>query len=82
MVALETDVEAFIPASETSMDKTEKPSDVLAVGDTVEAKVLFVDPKERRITLSVKQLDRELQKAAVKKYSAHNPRPNLGDLFE
>ncbi len=54
-------VEALLPASELSHDRTLKPADVVKVGDEIEVRVLDVlpdekRPGEKRITLSLKAL--------------------------
>lgn len=79
---IEPDLEGYIPVSEASMERVDSAKNVFKVGDSVEAKVMNVEPKERKIQLSVRRLDQELQRQAVKKYSAHSPRPNLGDLLD
>ena len=82
LIQMEPDLEGFVPASEISPEKMERPQNLLHVGDPVEAKVILVDLKERKIHLSIRQLDQELQRAAVKKYSKKAPRPSLGELLE
>lgn len=82
VVEIEPELEGFIPRSEISSERFERPSDVLTVGEKVEAKVILVDPKERKINLSIRQLELDLQRAAEKKYSAKNPRPKLGELLD
>lgn len=54
-------VEALLPASELSHDRTLKPADVVKVGEEIEVRVLDIQPDEkrpgeRRITLSLKAL--------------------------
>ncbi len=82
VVALEPDVEGFVPYGEVSTEKFEKVSDVLKEGQEIEGKIMLVDAKERKIHISIRQLDRDLQRAAVRKYSGNTPGPALGDLFE
>ena len=56
-VELEPGVEGLIHVSEMSWSKRVKhPSKLLNVGDSVEAMVLGVDPKARRISLGLKQI--------------------------
>ena len=82
LLEIEPGVEGYIPLAEASMDKTDSAKKIFKEGDRVEAKVINVEPKERKIQLSVRRLDQELQRQAVKKYSANSPRPNLGDLLD
>jgi len=56
-IELETGVEGLVHVSEMSWSKRMKhPSKLVNVGDTVEAEVLGVDPKARRISLGMKQM--------------------------
>ncbi|MGH9486346.1 MAG: S1 RNA-binding domain-containing protein [Terriglobales bacterium] len=55
-VEIEPGVEGLIHISEMSWSRrVHKPTDVVKVGETVEAAVLGVHPKERRISLGLKQ---------------------------
>jgi len=57
-VELEAGIEGLIHVSEMSWTKRIKhPSKVVAVGDTVEAVVLDVDERERKISLGMKQIE-------------------------
>jgi small subunit ribosomal protein S1 len=49
-------VDGLLHVGEISWQRVNKPSDVLSVGDEVEARVLKIDPDKRRISLSTKQL--------------------------
>ncbi|MGI9108233.1 MAG: 30S ribosomal protein S1 [Pyrinomonadaceae bacterium] len=56
-IELETGVEGLVHVSEMSWSKRMKhPSKLVNIGDTVEAEVLGVDPKARRISLGMKQM--------------------------
>jgi small subunit ribosomal protein S1 len=48
-------LEGLVHISELSYKHVEAPAEVVAVGDPVKVKVLDIDPKRRRISLSVKQ---------------------------
>ena len=49
-------VDALLHVADISWGRVNKPSDVLTVGQQIEAKVLKVDPAKRRISLGMKQL--------------------------
>jgi small subunit ribosomal protein S1 len=49
-------VDALLHVADISWGRIDKPSDVLSVGQTIEVKVLKVDPAKRRIALGMKQL--------------------------
>src|SRR5262249_5741635 len=56
-VELESGVEGLVHVSEMSWSKRVKhPSKIVTPGDTVEVEVLAVDPKARRISLGMKQI--------------------------
>jgi small subunit ribosomal protein S1 len=48
-------LEGLVHISELSYKHVEAPAEVVSVGDAVKVKVLDIDPKRRRISLSVKQ---------------------------
>jgi small subunit ribosomal protein S1 len=52
-VELEPDLEGLLHISELTDRKIKNPDEVVAVGDTVEVKILRVDQKERKIGLSL-----------------------------
>jgi len=56
-VELEEGVDGLIPMSEMSWSRIGRLSDVLQVGQTVEAVVIRVEPEKRRIALSLKQVE-------------------------
>src|SRR6185437_9091243 len=49
-------VDALLHVADISWGRVNKPADVLAVGQAIEARVLKVDPAKRRIALGMKQL--------------------------
>lgn len=49
-------VDGLLHVGEISWSRVNKPSDVLAPGQEIEARVLKIDPEKRRISLSMKQL--------------------------
>ncbi|MSR45303.1 MAG: 30S ribosomal protein S1 [Phycisphaerales bacterium] len=49
-------VEGLVHVSEISHDRVESPAKVLKIGESVQAKVLGMDPQRRRISLSIKAL--------------------------
>src|SRR5256885_24679 len=49
-------VDGLLHVGEISWSRVNKPSDVLSVGQQIEAKVLKIDSDKRRISLSMKQL--------------------------
>src|SRR5690606_3629185 len=78
---LEEGVEGLIYVSEISEQRVEKPSDVLSPGQTVRAEILSIEPKERRIALSMKQLGRTEERQNIEAYMGEAGRKtSMGDL--
>jgi small subunit ribosomal protein S1 len=61
-------VDGLLHVGEISWQRVNKPSDVLSLGDQVEARVLKIDPDKRRISLSMKQLQAHPWDVVPEKY--------------
>ncbi|AGA90644.1 ribosomal protein S1 [Thioflavicoccus mobilis 8321] len=83
-IALIEGVEGYLRASEISRDRIEDARAVLKVGDSVEAKFVGVDRKNRTISLSIKAKDVDEEQAAIKGYSrdASTGTATLGDILK
>jgi len=69
-IELESGVEGLIHISEMTWSRRMKhPSKVVRVGDSVESVVLEVKPKERRISLGIKQLEADPWTTVATRYS-------------
>jgi small subunit ribosomal protein S1 len=64
------EVDGLLHVGEISWSRVNKPSDVLSVGDQVEARVLKIDSGKRRISLSMKQLQPHPWDSVAEKYKA------------
>jgi small subunit ribosomal protein S1 len=81
-VELEEGIEGLIYVSEIADHRIEKPSDVLKAGDTVRAEILSIEPKERRIGLSIKQLGRSEERANYDQYvGERSKKTSMGDVL-
>jgi small subunit ribosomal protein S1 len=63
-------VDGLLHISDIAWTRVEKPSDVLSIGQQIEAKVLKIDPAGKRISLGLKQLQQHPWDAAAGKYNA------------
>jgi small subunit ribosomal protein S1 len=85
-VELEKELEGLIHISElgTGEQKVGHPSEVLKVDDTVTVLILNIDPKERKIGLSIKGLMHKKEKEEIKKYMGAEEEMtlNLGDMIQ
>ncbi len=87
VIALDTEVEGYLRASEVSRDRVEDIRTHLKEGDEVEAKIINVDRKNRNINLSIKAKDmadeaEAMQKMATDNSGAASGTTNLGALLK
>jgi small subunit ribosomal protein S1 len=68
-VKLEDGVEGLVHVSELDWGHVAHPRDVLQQGENVEVKILSVDPQERRISLSIRELKANPWRQFVEQYS-------------
>ncbi len=83
-VKLEEGIEGLVHVSELSQGKDGAVSEKgVEVGDDIEAEVLKVDPKEKRIALSIRALEASREKAEVEEFISRQGKavPSLGDVF-
>jgi small subunit ribosomal protein S1 len=85
-VELETELEGLIHISELGSGerKLGHPSDIVKVGDTIDVVILNINPKERKIGLSIKALLRKKENEETKEYIQGEEEFNLklGDMFQ
>jgi len=67
-VELEPGLSGLIPISELALEKDADPRDAFAPGEKVQAKLLGLDPGRRRISLSVKALERDRERQEYRKH--------------
>ena len=63
-VQLAPGVDALLHVSQISPERIEKPSDVLKVGQEIEAKVVEYDSENKRISISIKALEMDRERPA------------------
>jgi ribosomal protein S1 len=79
---IEEGVEGLIYVSELSEQRVEKPSDIVKLGEKVRAEILSIEPKDRRISLSIKQLGRSEERANYETYMGdRNKKTSMGDIL-
>ncbi len=67
-VELEEGIEGLVHVSEVTKEKLKTPVGHYNVGDTVDAVVVNINPKERRIGLSIKRLEEEAEGSYLNDY--------------
>lgn len=82
-VEISDGVEGLIPVAELSDERIASPEEVLKAGQKVKVKILSIKPDLRRVTLSLRQADLELQKAEYREYLNKGESSfTLGDLIK
>ncbi len=84
-VRLADEVEGVIKAADISREKVEDARSSFKVGDSVEAKIISVDRKNRTLALSIKAKDHDDEKDAVKSLKDQEEQSSpgtIGDLIK
>jgi len=85
-ITLQEGVEGSLRASEISRDKVEDARNSLKEGDEIEVKILSVDRKNRVLSLSMKAIEIDDEKVAIKEHKsqeASDVSPStIGDLIK
>ena len=71
----------FIRKAELSRDRSEQRPDRFAVGEKVDARVISIDKKTRKVTLSIKQREIQEEKQAMAEYGSSDSGASLGDIL-
>lgn len=82
-VHLEEGIDGIIPVGEISEKRISSPEEVLSIGQEVEVKVKQVSAKQRRMTLSFKEAERDKEKREFRDYmdNQKSGAVTLGDVF-
>ncbi|WP_193140576.1 MULTISPECIES: 30S ribosomal protein S1 [unclassified Meridianimarinicoccus] len=72
---------SFIRRSDLSRDRAEQRPERFQVGDKVDVRVTNVDPKTRRLGLSIKAREIAEEKEAVQQYGSSDSGASLGDIL-
>jgi len=85
-ITLQEGVDGVLRASEISRDKVEDARNALKTGEEIEVKILSVDRKNRILSLSVKAIEIDAEKAVIKEHKnqeASDVSPGtIGDLIK
>ncbi|MBH24715.1 MAG: 30S ribosomal protein S1 [Myxococcales bacterium] len=80
---IENGVEGLIHISEISIERVDDPSQAVNVGDIRKTEVISVDPKERKIALSIKSFIQRSERGSLRQYADEGSASvQLGDLFK
>lgn len=67
-IEIEPGVDGLVHISQLANRRVEKPQDVVSVNQPVKVKILSIDPQEKRIGLSIREVAQEAEQAEVKEY--------------
>lgn len=80
---VEPGIEGLIHISEISIDRVDDPSQAVKVGESHKVEVISIDPKERKIALSIKSFIQRSERGNLRQYADEgNASVQLGDLFK
>jgi len=84
-VELEKDVEGLIHLSEFSKERIEKPGDIVAIGDTVNVRIIKIDTDERKIGLSMRAFQEAQDRLDIDSYNQNQVEAGsaqIGDMIK
>lgn len=80
-VSVNDNLTGFIKKADLSRERSEQRPDRFAVGEKVDAKVLSVDKKTRKLALSIKQREMDEDKEALETFGSTESGASLGDIL-
>ncbi|MEZ4815658.1 MAG: 30S ribosomal protein S1 [Bdellovibrionota bacterium] len=80
-VELAKNIEGMIHVSELSDERIVHPESIVKVGDVVKAEIININLKERKISLSVKSLNRKEEREAMASYQKSDSRSSFSDTM-
>jgi len=84
VIKLADEIEGYLRASDIARDRIEDARSVLKDGDSIEAKIVTIDRKNRKISLSIRAKDMEEENEAVQEYARKggSATSSLGDKLK
>jgi len=70
VIELADNVEGFMRVSEISRDHVDDPASVVTVGEEIETKIISIDRKTRRLSLSIKALEAQQESEVIQEYAS------------
>ena len=74
-------IPVFIKKHELAKDKFDQRTDRFAEGEKIDAKLVKIDKETKNITLSIKALEIQEEKKAIKEYGSATSGASLGDIL-
>ncbi len=79
---LENGIEGLIHLSEMSMEKVQRPEDILHVGQKVMAKIISISPVERKVGLSIREYQKDLEGEIMQTHTPGGEQIDVGSLLK
>ena len=80
-VSVNDNVKGVIKKADLSRERSEQRTDRFAVGEKVDAKVISIDAKSRKVSLSIKAREIDEDKQAMKEFGSTESGASLGDIL-
>jgi small subunit ribosomal protein S1 len=81
LVEISENVTGFIRRAELARDRQDQRPDRFAVGDRLDAKITVVDDRNMKVSLSIKALEQDEHRRAIKEYGSVDSGASLGDIL-
>jgi len=72
-VELEPGIDGLVHISQMANHRVEKPDDVVSIGQEIDVKILSVEPTDKRISLSIKQVAADAEDQEAQAYLENQP---------
>jgi small subunit ribosomal protein S1 len=80
-VSVNDNLQGFIKRNELAKERSEQRPDRFAVGEKVDARIISIDPKSHKLTLSIKAREVEEEKQAMAEFGSADSGASLGDIL-
>lgn len=80
-VTVSDNVKGFIKKADLSRERSEQRSDRFAVGEKVDAKIIGIEKRSRKLNLSIKAREIDEDKQAMKEFGSTESGASLGDIL-
>ncbi|MCP5369346.1 MAG: 30S ribosomal protein S1 [Rickettsiaceae bacterium] len=80
-VLIDNKVQGFIKKADISAERSDQKTERFSEGDRLDAKVMSIDKATRQVSLSVKALELDERKKAIKEYGSTDSGASLGDIL-
>ena len=77
-----TDITAYIKRGDLARDRAEQRTERFAVGEKFDAMIIAMDPKARKVNVSIKQMEIADDRDAVAQYGSSDSGALLGDILQ